>query len=307
MLGRTRARALRSYSLNGGGKDEGGRRGYRRGRSLAVLSRGAVPHPCKAPPVSATVSKRWRRWSGLRSELVRAAELARDELKVWSGFDSSASVTVSDKRGLTKRGDLSVLSNLHRDEMRRIENVQIWIAPDHSAWRRMLDEELAAGRPALPELIDANVSMRVSDYGTHLEVTGPNETNVEGLAHQRLTPILERGARGKRFLGPPPGVLAFSMTVALFWVAYLVGLAIIRGTGLAARNGRWETAEIVILVAAPLLAIVVGATWWYVTPAIELLDDGQEPRTRRFRGVILFIVATITLGILAALIYDAFA
>jgi hypothetical protein len=144
--------------------------------------------------------KKWRRWCGPRSELVRATELAADELRTWSGLTPKVDVRIEDHTGLTEtKPDAGAIMDLHADDLRHIESVIVTVRLDREAWWRRRDEERENRRERneppqdYPPLPDDEVSIRVTKYGTTLEVDGEHRTSVEGL-RQRLSEVLGRAA-----------------------------------------------------------------------------------------------------------------
>ena len=51
-----------------------------------------------------TYNRRWRRWKGQRSDLVRATQVATDALATWSDTAPDVSIAIEYKR-LTERTD----------------------------------------------------------------------------------------------------------------------------------------------------------------------------------------------------------
>lgn len=252
-----------------------------------------------------TAPKKWRRWCGPRSELVRAAELARDEIEVWTGVRSRIRVKSEDRSGLTEtREGIAAITSIHADDLRRLASLVITIEADRDDWWRKVDADRTASRErgeeySTPDIPSASVSVRITEYGTTLEIEGDERTPVEGL-RQRLSHGLERGASNSLNREWIPG-----LTIPLWFLLTFGGIPLLTDLGLIASSpDRVATDEIV---AIGVITAAVGAlSWalWWLHPPIELLDDGAVGRTRRFRKWIVGAATAVVLGVIATLVYD---
>src|SRR4051794_38572482 len=74
-----------------------------------------------------------KRWTGYRSDLVRALQTASIELEALSGLPSDVQLSVDYEGGLEERGGLDVLERIADDELRRVKSVTVAVAPDPEA------------------------------------------------------------------------------------------------------------------------------------------------------------------------------
>lgn len=247
-------------------------------------------------------TKEWRRWCGLRAELIRATELAADVLRTWTSVESAVSVRIEDQAGLAESGPgLDLITSRHPAELDHIASVSVTVKPDREQWWEKFRRGQASEpqRPA-PEFPSASVDIRVSKYGTTLTVEGDDRTSVEGLT-QRLTEALGRAATNS------PGFdrMAFVVPAGPFvGLGAAMGLVITRWLDLASRNDRWDAAEIVSLVVGAALALALLGGLWWIFPPIEMFDEGGAGRARRFRGWIFGVAGTLALALVGALLYD---
>lgn len=117
-----------------GRRPERARAGYRRlGAGAAALS--LPPRPSASGAIiggeMVTVTKSWRRWSGPRGELVRAAELAANDLRSWTGLESWVTVDLEDRRGVSETAPgVETLTSRHPSEVSQLASVTIFVRPD---------------------------------------------------------------------------------------------------------------------------------------------------------------------------------
>jgi len=262
-------------------------------------------------------TKTWRRWSGQRDVLTRAIEIAADALSEWSGYPSQVSTRIALRTGLTERSaESEFLQRLDARDLHDLEEARVEIAPSREAWRARLlglqDEWQKAGTvgdpPDLDDLPEASVTFRASHrlQAVHVEVEGPERDRVEGLA-ARLVSALDAGR--------PPLVLRYftrELTVPLLATVLLIGGVVVgapaaRLFGLAERNDRVEPAEIAGLILCPLLGLAAAGIIYWLTPTLEILDEGERRRSQRARRISVGVASAIILGIIATGIYEAFA
>lgn len=249
-----------------------------------------------------TKSVGWARWGGHRSDILRAARAAGDVLQTWSGFPPAYSVTIEFQNDLIERtGNLASLENLHRDEVRDIEDVTIEVEPSREAWQEVMEEHILRDEPR-PPAPTGDVRIRVwRSSGVRAEVRGDERERVEGLA-LRLQGILGRGAptvvRWDRWF------IAFAAAGILINVGIFLGPIVPRWWGIASRNGKWETGEVVGLLVGPILGLLMALAIWYVFPNVEILDDGELSRFRRLRALLGSVAGAIVLGVAGSLVYD---
>lgn len=246
--------------------------------------------------------RKWRRWAGPRSELVRAVELASDILAHHSGLPSSTDLTVEQAGDTTiTSADLSALAEIHRDDLHHIESITVRIRPDREA-RFNRDVEARRGGNDPPEVFDGDVSIRIWKYGTSLEVEGTDRTAVEGLT-QRLADALGHAATNA------PGVDRPLFASITFGVAVLVLenvlLELTRAIGIAHRDNQIEATETGALVVTFSLAFAIAAGVYWLFPGVELVDDGQPTRARRSRAAMISAALAIGLGVIASALYAA--
>jgi hypothetical protein len=246
-----------------------------------------------------TAVKTWNRWCGPRSDLLRAIELAANEIRASTGVAAKVEVEVEDRSELTdKQPNTAPLTSLHPSQLERVANVAITVTWDFDEWW----EKHAAGKsgPSPPPPED-RVRITVTKYDTTLNVYGDDRTRVEGL-RQRLADVLGHGATNS-----PPFQRLWFMIVGswLATVGFFMGFAVPRWLDLATRNNRWEAAEVVGMVLGIALPLLTATGAWWLFPPIELLDEGQAGRARRFRKWIIGIVGGLILAVGGAFLYDA--
>lgn len=246
-----------------------------------------------------TAPKSWRRWCGPPIELVRATELAADELRGWTGLDSKIDVRLEDRNGLVEPFHTAdAIMALHPNDLHQIVSVSVTVTSDPNQWwdrRRRGETTIGESSP------DDAVRIRIAKIGTTLEVTGSERTRVEGLL-ARLSHALGHAATKS------PGVprVALLTPLGLAVTAGLIGgPAIARGLGLASLNGKWEVAEIVGMFVVGVLVAALTVGLWWLYPPIEMLDEGGAGRARRFRKWIIAIIGSLVLAVVSKLLYDA--
>jgi hypothetical protein len=242
-------------------------------------------------------NKRWSRWAAPRSDVVRTTELAADVLTSVSGYPSTVNLTLADADGFTEETEgLTALERLHPHDLARLRTVRITVRPDRAAWRKAVAE-----RPSTedtPPIPSEEVVIRLTNYGTTLDVEGDDRTQVQGLL-QRLTRELGRGGTAISF----DRDLLFLAGPFLAAVLVLAFLAAVHTLKLAHVNDRWEPAEIVGIALGIVLGLgAAGAVWWLVPP-LELLGEGSASRLRRFRGRLAGAFAAVVLALLASYVY----
>jgi hypothetical protein len=249
-----------------------------------------------------TKSVGWGRWSGYRSEILRAARAAGDVLQTWSGFPPKYEVAIDFRDGLAERtDDLTSLEDLYRDELRDVADVTIAVEPSRDAWHAAIDEHIGRGKDP-PDAPTGDVRIRAwRSSGLRFEVRGEERTSVEGLA-LRLRDIL--GGSAPKVMRWDSYFPALLVGCLLFFVGIAIGPIVPRWWGVASSNGKWETGEVVGLVVGPILAIAIAFALWYVFPTIEILDDGELSRFRRLRAVLGGVFAAVVLGVVGSFVYD---
>lgn len=159
-------------------------------------------------------------------------------------------------------------------------------------------EDLELEEPSLP---DDAASIRIWKYGTSIEVRGEDRTQVSGLLQRLTQAVTRRGATRPnvdRSWFVPAAVLLLSPLA-------LAGTSLARLLGLASRNHAWEAGEIVGISVGCLLAIGLGAAGWWLFPPVELLDEGDAGRFRRFRVAVFGAIGALVLGVIASAVYAA--
>jgi hypothetical protein len=169
------------------------------------------------------------------------------------------------------------------------------------------DEAAALGDPPGPaRVMDTSVSLRLTKGVNvhtvmHLEVAGPDRTNVEGLT-TRLVEVLTRSAVGPRNVPQ----LAWIM-VAIFGaeIGFLLAFSLVHAFELAPVNNRFEWQEIVFPAVAAIVIIgFLGALAWAL-PSLELLDGDERSRFMRFRTSLLAGLGAVTAGFIATALWVA--
>ncbi len=251
------------------------------------------------------MTRGWRRWAGYRSDLVKSARLATDEVGQWGGYAASASLMIAFRGGMTQRSDdLAVFESLDRTELQAIRDVTISVSGDREAWSKTYEEAFAADEPR-PPIGSGQVTIRLWQLnGMSLSVEGEDRTSVEGLFGQ-LVRILERGA--PRLHRIDMNLFPYAVGPLAILAAVPLGALLARALGLAEVNGRWEPAEIAGMIVLPLLVLALVFAIVRTFPAVEVLDEGELPRSRRLRNVALSASGALVIGILGTFLYEWFA
>jgi hypothetical protein len=249
-----------------------------------------------------TGDKKWPRWCGARDDLVRAIRLATELVTEGAGLAVEPEVTVTLADGITDSGEgTAPIENLHRDELRDVDAVDVTVEVSHIAWWEAHESAREKGErePPKPE---ERISLRLSkSLGIRLEVRSEDRTRAEGIRSQ-LVHALKPGTPDKprfdRFV-----FLAAITPAAL--AAWALSLPIVRGLGLASRNGHVEAAELVGEITAPILVVGSLLALWWMFPSMELFDERGAGRFRRFRGWFFATLGGLILAVASAAMYDA--
>jgi hypothetical protein len=252
-----------------------------------------------------TFTRRWARWAGQRSELLKAVELGADVVQAWSQYETEVRVSIELMTGLAQRADdITAIRNLDRDDLRQLESLTVTLRPSRDAWRKAVEkrglEADALGQRFVPppDPVDAEVEIRAwATNGLRLSVRGPDRTSVEGLA-QRLGSTLGRsGSRVSR-----DALLPF------IWLLVMIGLVggglVPRWLGLHVSPG-FTQAEFVGVVIGLSVAGATAYVLFRAFPNIEVLDEGELSRTRRLRQVAVAAVSGLLVTLMASALYDA--
>ena len=246
-----------------------------------------------------TVSKKWRRWTGPTTELVRAIERASDTLASWSGIDSHIESTVVYKTGLTdQRNNVEVIEEIQKGNYSNVQEISVRVSQNLEIWYRHMSEAQQRGG-TIDELPNARVSIRLSRYGTTLDVEGDERDRVEGLA-QQLTETMSHFTTNSPWLDReplPPAVFSISF-VALI----IVGLLAIRWFDFETQGGV-TAAEVVVMVGAIAISIVFAVLLMWLFPPLELIGEGETSRLRKWRGKVIGSIGALIL-LAAGLIID---
>jgi hypothetical protein len=235
---------------------------------------------------------RWRRWTGYRSDLVRATNLAAAELETWHNSRASVAVAIDYKGELSERWNgVEEFEALSSDYLSDIDDLTIDVQPDREAWiaRR---EESHVYEP-YPR---SEVRIRAwRTIGLEVVVTADRRVQVDGLA-QQLRETLQGGAP----FGSAVRVRDFALGLALpLCVAGAVlGDRIPEWIGYSTSDGsvdRWEALGIAVGV---LAALALAGAIYFVFPTIEILRDGGIARHRRLRrGLVSLAGALVLTGV----------
>src|SRR3954466_12452316 len=102
-----------------------------------------------------TATHKWRRWSGPRSDLIRAVELASAELEKITTWATAIDLTVKTDDGLTETTpDMSALVNLHRHDLARVRSITIGREVDADEWSKVRDAHYQAHTSPPPRPTD---------------------------------------------------------------------------------------------------------------------------------------------------------
>lgn len=266
-------------------------------------------------------TRSWQRWSGPRSEITAALNLASDELQQWSGIPAEVRIEIHYSNHLTEIShDPASLEQVHRTELRRIKDVWIDVKPDRELWlarraeydRREIDlrfggrtEEVAAlVKP--PPFVDTAVSLRLAkglmtnaDGAMSLEVKGPDRTSIEGLT-TRLVDVLNRSTSGPTNL---PTRFGWMLVLSVAAFGLLGGSLAVRAFNLAPVDGRYEWQEIVVPMMAAILAGIISAAFVWALPSLELLDSNERSRFQRYRARLWAGIGAVIASLVAAAIW----
>lgn len=262
----------------------------------------------------------WRRWSGPRTDIRAAVDIASAELQKWSGIPAKVDIRISYNNQLSQNSDdPATLDNLHSTDLHRVRDLWIDVDIDRAWWRETSSEydrrrieltydgkpEEAALLPKPPELMTAAVALRLearATAGMRLVVIGPERANVEGLTTM-LVEVLNRSAGPKN----PTGPLGFGEFLAAASVVLAFGLSYVavHVLHLAPIDNHYQWQEIVFPFGA---AIIVGASWFayfWAFPTIELLDSAERSRFQRYRTSLLTWFVAVIGGLIATAIWAA--
>lgn len=267
-----------------------------------------------------TKSHDWRRWSGPRGEITVAIGLASEVLEQWSSIPSKANVRVLYANQLTETSpDSAALDRIHVTDLRAIKDVWIDVETDVEWWRRRTDEynerkiklrfnpdpEDTVPLIEPPQLVISSVSFRLgsrNNKGMHVDVQGPDRTNVEGLM-ARLVQTLDRSASGPTNFTPEWALILCS-PFAVF--ASLFASSAVHALHIAPIDNGWQWQEITFPIVAFLATYGVSALIVWLFPKLELLDSETHSRFRRYRALFFSGLGTICTGLIAAVIFAAF-
>lgn len=275
----------------------------------------------RLPSVVFFKTRSWQRWSGPRSEVTAALNLASDELQQWSGIPAEVRIEISYSNHLTEISHAPAsLEQVHRTELRRIKDVWIDVKPDRELWlvqraeynRREIERRIgakteeAAALVEPPPFVDAAVSLRLArglvtdaNAAMSLEVKGPDRTSVEGLT-TRLVDVLNRSASGPTNL---PTRFGWMLVFPVASFGLVVGLLAVHALNLAPVDGRYEWQEIVIPIMAAILAGIICAAFVWALPSLELLDSNERSRFQRCRARLWTGIGAVIASLVAAAIW----
>jgi hypothetical protein len=249
-----------------------------------------------------TADRKWPRWCGTRDDLVRAIGIATQLVQDGTGLPVEPEVTVTLADGITDTGHgTAPIDNLHRNELGNVDAVHVSVEVSHDTWWKAREAAREKGQPEPPEPKE-RISLRLGKVsGVSLEVRAKDRTRAEGL-RSRLDQALSLGASER------PPFQGWWFLVGVFpaaMIALLLAGPIVRALGLASQNDQWEAAELVAIIAGPLIAAGIPIALWWMFPTLELLDEGGLGRFRRFRAKFFATVGALILALVAAGLYDA--
>jgi hypothetical protein len=159
------------------------------------------------------------------------------------------------------------------------------------------------GRPQTSRSDIATVRLRLwKSNGLRVEVRGPQRSQVEGLA-QQLSEVLRRGA--PLFHRFDIDAVVWGLLSPLILAGFFLGAQVPRWLGLAHKNGHWEIAEVL----GPVIGVAIAALVLFgmsrAFPTVEVMAEGQLPRHRQMRKLILGACWAIALIFLSILIDHA--
>jgi hypothetical protein len=244
-------------------------------------------------------TKRWRRYCGPRSELVRATEIAADVVQEATGVETKVEVELDDRHGMTEStSSVDALTARHPTELADLESIAITVKTDTLAW---IKEHRGEGGKRVAEVPVGPVRIRVSNLGTTLAVSGDDRTRVEGLSRQ-LVDVLGRAATN--WPGFPRDAF-FGVGAVLFTLGILLALLVGRWLDLIGRSpDRLALDETIVLIIGAVVGGLIGFAGWWLFPEVEILDEGGVGRARRFRTGIIALVGALIVAIVGSFIYD---
>jgi hypothetical protein len=249
-----------------------------------------------------TKGLRWRRWTGYRSDIVRAVRLSEAELQAWNGVPASVETAIDyAKRDLSERFQgIAEFEALSAEDLRGVENLTLVIESDRDAW--VARERAADDDGKYKPYPESQVRLRVwRSVGLQVEIRAERRAQAEGLA-QQLKEVLGRGA--------PPGHAVnvrawYGAAIAPLCICgALLGDRVPEWLGYSTSNSsidRWEGLGIAIGV---VIALALIAGFYYAFPTIEILGDGELPRHRRLRRAIVGLVVALALTFIGRLLID---
>lgn len=266
-----------------------------------------------------TKSHNWQRWSGPRTEVTAALNLAMVELQQWSGIPAKVRIRISYSNQLTETSDdPTALERLHSTDLRRIDDIGIDVELDSQWWldktnqydRRQIDlryDEKAEQGAALlvkpPPLTSSAVLLRVSKSAKaiYLTVMGPDRTSVEGLT-TRLVEVLNRSTSGPTNLATRYG---WGLVFPAASLGLLIGTLADERFNLSPPNGRWDWQDFAATITASIVAGTICAAFAWALPSLELLDSTERSRFQRYRTRLITGVGAVIAGLIGTAIWAA--
>ncbi len=215
-------------------------------------------------------SLKWRRWSGPLTAIVDATDAAANELRVWTGNESTATVEVALPQLVMHFTSVHEFArDLPAYELPSLQSVRITA----SAYADAEKGSLVGPRSAV------SFRLQKADPSLSIEIDGTDRVRVEGLA-ARMRQTLDHAQTG------PPIRSEDFMWIIPF--GYLFGLILV-----FVGFPKLALSSLITPVAAGVLTMVVGNR---IFPGLELLAPGQSSRYQRFRvvaaGVVLALIAS---------------
>jgi hypothetical protein len=235
-------------------------------------------------PASVTRTLEYNRWVGTKQDLANAGEIALAALPPKEDGSRECSIQIDERKG-----SLSYkLESL--DEFRNLPDLDL--------------PQITAIRFDLGDWMGPSVAIRVVRKNSlspvlRAEVKGDDRVWVEGLS-RRLEDTLDHGRRWPRWFQRDQIFFAIPVLASILAV---VGSPAAEALGLAKRNGRWDTWEIIGTAGGPLLAVAAGLALVWLLPDLEILAPGQRRRVAKFRGWLIAAVAAIVLSLVGSVIY----
>ena len=227
------------------------------------------------------MTRQWYRWAGTIEDIERATRLALDIIGQRSRTEPPCRIEIALPQRVTNAESPDALqTEIDTRDLDLIRSLRI---------------EVGAKRG-----LRATIHVERDSPALTVEVVGEDRTRVEGLTSQ-LDELLRKGLQRPGGTNTEGG-LAFLLGFGVAIAGIIVWRALAGSRSLSALDTPAEIAALVLLLVATI-GTILGALW--LTPGLELLKPGEQPRLRRFRLAVIAFAGSVATSLIAALIYES--